>query len=92
MYSNTAKTGNPIYENTQYPLYDNVKPLGLLLFIDTFFKFNFDYLLYLFKIGKNNIHSRPSPVRSSYSELQKAVGYRDDAKDFDDYSSQVNRQ
>jgi len=37
MYSNTAKTGNPIYENTQYPLYDNVKPLGLLLLINIFF-------------------------------------------------------
>jgi len=92
MYSNIAKTERPTYENIQYPLYDNLKPLGLLLLIiDTFFKFNSDYLLYLFKIGEDNIRSRPRPVRSSYSELQKAVSYKDGAKYYDNSSSQVNR-
>ncbi|CAI6373449.1 unnamed protein product [Macrosiphum euphorbiae] len=69
MYSNIAKTGRPTYENTQYPLYDNLKPLG-----------------------EDNIRSGPRPVRSSYSELLKAVSYKDGAKYYDNSSSQVNRQ
>jgi len=43
IYSNIAETDKPTYKNTQYPLYDNLKPLGLLLLINIFFKFNFDY-------------------------------------------------
>lgn len=31
IYSNISETGKPTYKNTQYPLYDNLKPLGLLL-------------------------------------------------------------
>lgn len=41
-------------------------------------------------LAKDNLHCPPSPVSSSYSELQKAVSYEDDAKDFDNSSSQVN--
>jgi len=47
IYSNIAETSKPTYKNTQYPLYDNLKPLGLLLFIYTLFKFNFGYYIYL---------------------------------------------
>ncbi|CAH1711556.1 lipoma-preferred partner homolog isoform X1 [Aphis gossypii] len=42
-------------------------------------------------VGKDNIHCPPSPVSSSYSELQKAVSYEDDAKDFDNSSSQASK-
>lgn len=31
IYSNISETGKSTYKNTQYPLYDNLKPLGLLL-------------------------------------------------------------
>lgn len=47
-------------------------------------------LLYLTDLGKDNLHCPPSPVSSSYSELQKAASYEDDAKDFDNSSSQVS--
>lgn len=30
IYSNVAEARKPIYKNAQYPLYDNLKPLGLL--------------------------------------------------------------
>lgn len=29
IYSNVAEAGKPTYKNSQYPLYDNLKPLGL---------------------------------------------------------------
>lgn len=48
------------------------------------------FLLSFFHLGKDNLHCPPSPVSSSYSELQKAVSYEDDAKEFDNSSSQVS--
>lgn len=89
IYSNISETAKPTYKNAQYPLYDNLKPLGLLLDFGMAVP-SISLLFYLFDIGKDNLHCPPSPVSSSYSELQKAVSYEDDAKDFDNSSSQVS--
>lgn len=38
-YSNVAETSQPTYTNTRYPIYDNVKPFGLLFDISIHFYF-----------------------------------------------------
>lgn len=93
IYSNI--TGLDSYKDTQYPLYENVevKPLGysltnthhlnnIMYFIITFPNYN------LFFVARNNMHCPPSPVSSSYSELQHTDIYEDDLKDC---SSQVSK-
>lgn len=40
IYSNVTETAKPDYKSSQYVLYDNLKPIGLLLFLFIFVLFN----------------------------------------------------
>lgn len=61
IYSNIAETRKPAYKNTQYPVYDNLKPLGMfycyyIIFIPILNIYLYYYCYYHFIIKAYNLY------------------------------------